>query len=338
MSFKEFSKDIGEKNLKNVCILWGKEEFLTQWARDEIVKAYSNEVSRQFDVSEFDGEEADLYEITAACETLPLFSDKKLVIVDRLPQLEGKSGGTGEEALLEYLKNPAETTILVFSCGEKIDKRRSVYKAVQKSGMVYEFSRLSERELKAWIKKRIKSHGKKIGEENLKLLVELSGYYDKESEYTLFHFENDISKVILHSETVEISAEDIENTVSGNINTNVFLLIDRIGEGDKKSAFDMLNDMFLYGQSEYGIMALLYRQYENILNVIQLDREGKTRAEIVQILKSRDFIVNKWYGLARKYGEPELRRILKMLYQGDRRIKSGDMDSRMVLELIIASI
>ena len=338
MSFKEFGKDLKENKIKNVCILWGKEMFLTEWAANEIIRTYSNEVSRQFDVAEFDGEEADLYQIVEACETLPVFSGKKLVIVDRLPLLEGKESGRGEEALAAYLKNPSETTILVFLCGEKIDKRRSIYKAAAKAGSIYEFDRLTPGELKSWIRKRFRTHKKTVSDSELSLLVELSGYYDRDSEYTLYHFENDISKVILHSEGPEITAEDIENTVSGNISRNIFVLIDYIGAGDKKSAFNMLSDMLLYGENEFGIMALLYRQYENILNVKQLLREDRSRGEIAQILGAKDFVINKWQALGRKYSEEELKNIIKKMYNGDKMIKSGEMDSRMALELLIASI
>lgn len=338
MSFKEFGKDLKDGNIKNVCLLWGRESFLSEWAERELVRAFSNETSRQFDVAEFDGEEADLYKIIEACETLPLFSEKKLVVVDKLPLLEGKSGSGGEEALLSYLKNPSDTTLLIFVCGEKVDKRRAVYKAIAKTGTVYEFDKLTVNELGAWIKKRFKTHKKSISDKELKLLIDLSGYYDKDSGYTLYHFENDISKVILHSNEDMITSADLENTVSGNINTNIFMLIDHIGAGDKKSAFNMLSDMFLYGESEYGVLALLHRQYENVLNVKQLLREGRSKGEITSILNSKDFIVNKWMALGRKYEEEELKNILKHIYNSDKLIKTGEMESRMALELLIAVI
>ncbi len=338
MSFREFNEDIKAKNLKSVCLLWGRERFLSEWAESEIIKNFSNELSRQFDVIEFDGGEADIYKIVEACETLPLFSDKKLVIVDGFPGLEGKSAGAGEDLLLDYVKSPSETTILVFICGEKIDKRRTIYKAVAKSGSIYEFVPLNRRELAAWVKKRFKLNKKIIDDRELAFLIDTSGYLEKDSEYSLYHFENDISKVLLHSEEEKISHEDITNTVSGNVNANVFTMIDYIGAGDKKKAFDMLNELFLYGQNEYGMLALLWRQYENVLNVKQLLGEGKSKGEVVALLKSRDFIVGKWMALGRRYSEERLKKILQTIYNGDKLIKSGDMDSRMVLELIVATI
>lgn len=338
MSFKEFANDLKENKIKNVCLLWGREQFLTEWAENEIIKAYSNEVSRQFDVSGFDGEEADIYQIIEACETLPLFSEKKLVIVDKLPVLEGKKSAAGEAALTAYIKNPAESTILVFACGEKIDKRMSIYKNLSKNGSIYEFASLEPKELKSWIKKRFRTYKKTVSDKDISLLIELSGYYDRDSEYTLYHFENDISKVILHSEGTEITSEDIEKSVSGSLGRNVFALIDCVGAGDKKRALQMLDDMLLYGDYEMLIISLLFRQYENILKVKQLLREGRSRGEIAGMLGAKDFLVGKWQSLGRKYSEEDLKKIVRRIYEGDKMSKLGNIDVRLFMELFIASV
>lgn len=338
MSYKKFIDDIKAMDMKNVCILWGKERFLTEWAEGQIIGAYSNEVSRQFDVSEFDGEETDIYKIIEACETLPLFSEKKVVVVDRLPALEGKKGNGNEESLVEYMKNPSNSTILVFVCGEKIDKRRTLYKAASKSGTVYEFDKLKTPELKSWIKKRFKQHKKIVGSKELDLLINLSGYFDKDSDYSLYNFENDLSKAILHSTGDTITEEDIQNSVTGNYNKNVFELIDYIGAGDKRSAFNILSDLFLYGQNEYGMLALISRQYENLYNVKVLQKEGLSRGQIAEILSAKDFVVSKWLSLAGKYSEEKLKSIMKSIYNTDKMVKTGDMEIRTAIEILIGTI
>ena len=338
MSYKEFTKDLQGDTLPNVMILWGKETFLSDWAAGAVADRYATEVSRQFDVLEFDGNEADFYRIEEACETLPLFSERKVIVVDDPPSLGGRAAADGEESLTGYIKNPSPTTILVLVCGEKIDKRKALYKAVANSGKVYEFTPLAPPDLKKWIRKRIRSHKKQIGERELQQMIEESGYYDKDSDYSLYHFENDISKVILHSEGDVITREDIQISMSGNTDTNVFTLIDNLGRGNKKVAFDMLTDMFLYGESEYRILALLSGQYEKILGTKQLLAEGKNKKEIARILGARDFQVDRFLAAGRKYSEAALKEILGKIYSADKKIKSGDMDSRIALELLIGEL
>ena len=338
MSYKEFTKDLQGDALPNVMILWGKETFLCDWAAGAIADRYATEVSRQFDVLEFDGNESDFYRIEEACETLPLFSERKVIIVDDPPSLGGRTVADGEDSLTGYIKNPSPTTILVLVCGEKVDKRKAMYKAAAKSGKIYEFSPLDPPDLKKWIRKRIRTHKKQIGERELQQMIDQSGYYDKDSDYSLYHFENDISKVILHSEGEAISREDILISMSGNTDTNVFTLIDHLGRGNKKAAFDMLSDMFLYGESEYRILALLSGQYEKILGTKQLMAEGRGRKEIAQVLGARDFQVERFIAAGRKYSEKALKEILEKIYSSDKKIKSGDMDSRIALELLIGEL
>jgi DNA polymerase-3 subunit delta len=213
-----------------------------------------------------------------------------------------------------------------------------MYKAAAKSGKIYEFSSLDPPDLKKWIKKRIRTHKKQIGERELQQMIDQSGYYDRDSDYSLYHFENDISKVILHSEGDAITREDILISMSGNTDTNVFTLIDHLGRGNKKAAFDMLSDMFLYGENEYRILALLSSQFEKILGTKQLMAEGRGRKEIARILGARDFQVERFIAAGRKYSEAALKEILEKIYSSDKKIKSGDMDSRIALELLIGEL
>ncbi len=338
MSYKEFTKDLQGDTLPNIMILWGKETFLSDWAARAVEDRYATEVSRQFDVLEFDGNEADFYRIEEACETLPLFSERKVIVVEDPPSLGGRSAAPGEDSLTAYMKDPSPTTCLVLVCGEKIDKRKAMYKTAVKTGKIYEFTPLAPPDLKKWIRKRIRSHKKQIPDRELQQMIDQSGYYDRDSDYSLYHFENDISKVVLHSETDTITAEDVRISMSGNADTNVFALIDHLGKGNKKAAFDMLTDMFLYGENEYRILALLSGQFEKILGTKQLLAEGKNRKQIAQILGARDFQVDRFLNAGRKYSEEELKKILEKIYSSDKKIKSGDMDSRIALELLIGEL
>lgn len=338
MSFKKFQEDIKEDRLGNVCLLFGAEAFLVEWASGEINKKYANEVSGGFDIAEFDGAEADIYKVCEACETLPLFAEKKLVFVSDLPCLKGDKIRPDEEALAGYIENSSPSTVLVITGGEKVSEKSKLYKAVEKYGNVYEFERLSPKELRAWIKKRLKSAGKQIDDELLAAVVEESGYFIKDSDYSLYHFENDLSKLVIHSEGSVITREDVNIAIAGSLNRNVFDMIEMISSGNKKGAFNLLSEILSYGESPMSIMALLWRQYENMLNVKLFTAAGRTRGEIASLLKSRDFVIRKWAEAGRGHSEASLKRILSLLHDTDICIKSGNMEEKTALELLIAEI
>lgn len=342
MSFRAFNQELKEDKIKNICLLFGREQFLVEWAKNAIIKKYANDVSKQFDVTMLPGEEVSAERIIEVSETLPVFSHRRIVVVEDFSLLEGVKNKNmeedGAERLLKYLEICPKETFLIFTCGEKPDRRRKLFKAMQKLGSSYEFKSLEINDLRQWVLKRLHSHGKQIGKMELERLIQLSGYFDKESEYTLYHFDNDISKIVLHSNGEVIALEDVEQSVSGNINTNVFQLIEYISAGDKRKAFDLLSDLFLYGESEYGLLALIYRQYENILNVKQLAAQGNSPARIAEILGTKEFVVSKSLRISGKYDEGRLKKVLMDIYQADKNIKSGNMDGRMAVELLIATI
>ena len=85
-------------------------------------------------------------------------------------------------------------------------------------------------------------------------------------------------------------------------------------------------------------MALLYRQYEILLNIRQLSESGMSSKAIAETLGLRDFVVTKSRRLVQQYTQEQLKGVLTGIYQADKNIKSGNMEGRMAVELLIASI
>ncbi len=77
----------------------------------------------------FDMENASLDEVVAEAETLPFFGDQRLVFVENPYFLTGEKVNNGIEQntdlLTDYLKEPLESTVLVFFAPyEKLDERK----------------------------------------------------------------------------------------------------------------------------------------------------------------------------------------------------------------------
>ncbi len=349
MAFKQFQQDLNEGKLGNVCLLYGEERFLTDWASGEIVRLCTNEMSRGLDMTEYDGATADLYSVVESCETLPVFSEKRLVFIDRIPKLKPESEKDRNDKtrdkeegrndyFVKYVKEPSPSTLLVITAGDKVNKTTALYKAIAKTGKIYEFTKLSEKEVRVWIKKRFKAAKKSIGEKELSYLIESSGYLEKNSDYTLRYFENDISKIILLCAGEAVTIEDIDLAIEGNFNRDIFKMIDLITTGNKKMVYNMLDNMLTFDKNIYGILALLWRQYENILSAKVLKDGGRSMGEIMSALKSPDWMVKRWLSVGNSYKEADLQRILQLIHDTDINIKTGLMDDRTALEFLIGMI
>jgi len=77
---KQFKTSAQTGDYPQVILLCGREDFLINWAKKFIKEQVVEPSAAEIDFSSFSDENSDPYEITAACETLPLMSRKKLVI------------------------------------------------------------------------------------------------------------------------------------------------------------------------------------------------------------------------------------------------------------------
>ena len=340
-AFKRIDKDIKSNSIRSLLLLFGREGFLIHWAVETIVKKYVNEACRELDFTKLDGTAVTFEEIRNACETMPFLSERRVVLVSDFKLIEGgKTKGFNEEEegiLAGYLKNVPESCLLVFT-SEGADKRKKLYKAAEGFGGVYEFGELDEKSLKAYIEKRFKDAGKTARASVVAELIAASGYYDKETDYTLYNLENDIKKAIAYTEQAEIGMEAVENTVSGNMDTNVFAMIDFLGRDRKDEAYQMLHNLLVSGEQVYKLLALLCSHFEIILEVKEMKEEGKTFAEMKDILGIHEFRIKKAASFSEKYTVQSLRRILQKTYEIDRNIKTGLLESSLALELFIAEI
>ncbi|MBN7772748.1 DNA polymerase III subunit delta [Clostridium aminobutyricum] len=340
-AFQTISKDLKADKIGPVVALFGREQYLVHWAAEQIVEKYINPACKEMDLSILEGEKTSLDSIKESCETFTMMSAKRVVLIKSFSLLEGskmKTFSEDEEAqLIEYIKKvPSECMVILIA--NTADKRKKLYKAISENGQTYEFNLLSERDLISFIEKRFRASKKMAKPSVIHEFVNNSGYFHKEATYTLYNLENDIKKMIAYSEGEEILLSDVLATVSGNLETSVFAMLDAISVGRKNEAYILLNSLLTSGENLYMILSLIASQFETILEVKELKEEGKNLAEIQSILQIHEFRIKKAMSFADRYSIKSLKRILIKVYEIDRSIKTGLLEQSLALELFIAQI
>jgi len=340
-AFKKIDKEIRNNSVKNLLLLFGREEFLIHWAVETLIKKYVNDACKDLDFSKIDGTSATLDLIRNSCETLPFMSEKRVVLITDFKLIEGgKAKGFDEEdekQLADYFKSLPDYCMLIITA-ESADKRKKLYKVISECGSAYEFGELDEKSLKSYIEKRFKEARKTAKPSIVAQLIEASGYYDKDTDYTLYNLENDIKKAIAYNEGAEIGTDALENTIAGNLDTNVFAMIDSLGSNRKEEAYQMLHNLLVSGEKEYKLLALLCSHFEIILSVKEMKEEGKSFAQMKDILGVHEFRIKKAAAFADRYTTVSLRKILQKAYEIDKNIKTGLLEASLALELFIAEI
>lgn len=331
-AFKRIGQDIREGRIGSLVLLYGKEQYLVNWAEELLVSTYINPATKQMDYTVFDAASAQAVEIRNACETIAMLSEKRVVTV----RFGVKSGLKPADILKDSEKLPAETLmILVF---EKEEPDKDILKAADGKALIYDFASLDDRLLRAFIGKRVRAEGKTIGNAAVRAFIESSGYFHKDSDYTLYNLENDLKKTAAYCTGKEITAEDIDTVTSGSIEKNIFALVDAVSKNRKDEAYRMLSNLISGGDSVYHMLAMIIGQFEIILSVKELREKSMNNAQIQKALRIHEYRIKKAVPLADRYSVKELKRILINAYETDNSYKSGLMEDRLALELFIAEI
>src|SRR5438105_1810472 len=117
----------------------------------------------------FYGDETDGAEILASVNEVPVFAQRRLVILKNAEKLSARDG----EALGPYLKEPCESTILV-CVSQKLDGRLKFTQALKNQAVVVDCSPLAEHQLESWIRSEAGRLHLRLDEPAVLLLKELA--------------------------------------------------------------------------------------------------------------------------------------------------------------------
>lgn len=344
-AFQAIGKDVKAGVIPNLVFLCGEEQYLVHWAAELLTKTYVNKACESLDFIKLDPDTLTIDQIKESCETLSMLSPRRVILIPELPAASGKKSRnfseTDEKELIQYFSQIPDTCLLIITAGKPDGKSRKKIKlqeAAETYGVVYDFTPLTGAQLKSFVVKRFKNAGKVCRNSVIDMLITDSGYGNKEIEYDLYNLENDIRKIIAHSSGDEILPEDVEQTISTNLETNVFAMLDAISRNRKDEAYRLLHNLLVSGESVFGLLSLITSQLELILEVKEMREEGMGAGQIQKLLGVHEFRVKKAMGVTEKYSVSQLKKILSKAYEIDGNIKSGLLEQSLALELFIAQI
>ena len=342
--FKEFTKDVREGDLGAVVLMYGIEEYLIRWAVETVRSRFVSDAASSMDFVILDGSSVDPQDIVSACNTFSMFSERRVVWVrDFRPLKNPKStAGYGEPGigiLLDYIENPNEGTVVLFT-NEDLDGRSRLVKGLKKYGTYYEFGRLSEPELISFAGKRFREAGIAVSPHVMRTLIRATGYDHRESDYRLSRFEQDLQKLIAHSDGVRITEQDVEECVEGDRETFVFALLDGISSGRREQALEILHNKL--SEDPYGaipVTAAIISQVEMMYCVKELLESGtglQNATSVSKYMKANSYRIEQIIRAVRKTSLPALKDMLIGVYDSHAAMITGTMEPKLALELFIA--
>ena len=81
MAYKDFVNDFKKGITGDVLFFYGAEDYLMEWAVNQIVAKYVDEEWRSIDYRQLDGSTVNAYDIMSDARAYSMFSEKRVIVV-----------------------------------------------------------------------------------------------------------------------------------------------------------------------------------------------------------------------------------------------------------------
>lgn len=306
---------------KQFYLLYGSEPYLIRLYRDKLREAILGD-SDQMNFSRFEGKDIDLKEVNDTAQTLPFFSDRRLILIENSELFKVQSN------LADVLSEAPESTFFIFA-EKEVDKRNKAFKLIKDRGNVSEMNGLDDKNLKLFIASLLKPTGKKITESTADYLLEKTGT-DMEN------IKNEIDKLISYTlDRDTITVQDVDEIVTSQITGQIFQMMDAIGLKQQKKALSLYYDLLSVREKPSHILYLLMRHFNILLQIKDLISNGYSTAAITEKVSVPAFAVNKYISQSKNFTKEQLKSALKLAADTEEQIKTGRMQEMIGTELLI---
>lgn len=351
LSYQALIKHLAEGNFVPIYLFYGEERYLQEELVEKLASLFLGS-DTEFGKEKLEGSALSLEEILARLGESGLFSKRRLLIVDRPAYLgpprkneENDPPGGNDvkdsretayaDLLNSYLDLQTSKTpdnILVF-LAPRVDRRKRLYKLIDKKGIVVECSPLKSEALATWIQNKVTQSGKKIERSALERLL-LAG------EQNLHYFSSELEKysTYLGENEKNITAKTVDQLFSGDIQGDIFKLTDALAEGNPAKAHELLELLLRRREKPLQIFFMIVRHFRLLLQAFCLLEEGMPQSGFAAALEVHPFVARKLREQAGLARGQVLEDILIALQKTDLQIKTGRSEPSQALKLVLSKI
>ena len=312
MTSQEFETALKKGIIPAVCFLYGEESFLVDRAVRLLLDRAIDPSLKDFNFNVFYGNESKGIDIADAAQTLPMFAERRAVLVKRAEGLSAVAG----EVLLPYIQNPCPSTCLIFT-GTKVDHRKKFFTELKKHGALVEFKRVYDNKLPAFIQSESTVHGKPIDSPAADLLAFLIGN-------NLQELSSQIEKLVVFAgRRPRISLEDVRSVASSSKAFTVFELARFLCVRDLPNALRSLDTLFRNGEDTPMMIGALSRHFRQLWRVREMIDRKAAKPDIAREAGINPYFLDDMITQARNFARKDLRNIFTELYRCDLASKTG---------------
>jgi DNA polymerase-3 subunit delta len=332
-----------------IHVFCGSDSFTLHEALAELKAELNSDGMLATNTATFEGNQVRSDELLAVCNTVPFMGAHRLVLVEGLlarfqaprGRRRAAAGQTGEPGrqvnlgpwrdLPAALESLPPSTTLVF-VDEDVSEGNPLLRLLSPLVQVRRFPRLSQRDLPGWIQARARQEGVDISPAAVRLLADLVGN-------DLWVLWQELKKLALYAGGRQVEDGDVRALTVAAREASVFTLVDAVVEGHPDQALRLLEQLLDQGAAAPYLLAIITRQYRNLLLAKEMLGHRRPRAEIGERLSiTSSFALGKVLEQAGRYPPARLEPSYRRLLEADASIKSGIYREELALEVLVQDL
>ncbi len=312
-------------------LFYGEEQFLIDEALATIKKKFSP-AEQNWDIEIADGEIIGLAAAIDMANQSSFFSGRRLLIIKNINWFSKDNKKADDSALLtDYLQNPNPDMIMIATLNGNIDKRRKIYTTIEDKGRLIACPALKPAEKEAWLKEHLLREGVKVDSAVLN--------YISLNCQNLSQMAMEAAKLRLYmGQKEKISLQDARQIVSQNSMFSIFELTDALATKNARAAIACYQQLLQRGEAEQQILGLLSTQFQNMLAVADMLRNGYRANQMAKTLAIHPFVAEKCARQCRNFTLRQMIKALEIFLAADIAQKSGEGEMKDLLENAILRI
>lgn len=315
-----------------VYILMGDEPYYPDLVCQAILDNCIDEFGKDFNETVCYGADVTAERIVTEAREFPMMAERRLIVVKEAQMLKDI------ENLAVYCSAPLDSTVLVLLLHKaSVDKRKALYKSVQKMGVILDSPSLRDYEVPRWIESYYRSRGLQISPAAAQLLAESAG-----TELSTIVVETDKLLKNLPEGTAQISETDVEKNVGISRQFSIFELTKELSYRNGANALRIA--AHLGSTAKFAMpmaVSALYTHFSRILKYAALldkggypDPDQKARA----LAGVNPYFYKEYDVAVRNYPLPRAMAVMSLLCEYDYLGKGGDggaaTPDQLLMELI----
>jgi DNA polymerase III subunit delta len=234
------------------------------------------------------------------------------------------------ELVIEYLKNPAPTAMVVFQAAT-LDQRRKITSALMKTCAVAAFDRLTDQQAARWAEEYLKRRGCRIEPNALGHLIGLVGT-------RLTRLSNELDKLAAYAGGGFINNAAVEDLVPRAREHTSWELWDAIIDRDRKRALRLMDRLLDDGSEPVMIVGALAGLYRRMLAAKELMMRKAATEEVNKATGRYGRNAEVFNSRVLRASREEIAHGLRRIAQVDNSIKNSEATPRLQLQYLIAEL